>query len=107
MKLLLDECVDHRLARELRGHVVTTVPRIGWAGKKNGELLALAEQQFDVLITTDQNLSFQQNLTEFNIAVLILCAPTNRLVDLKPLVSDILAVLPTVKIGQVLNIESK
>jgi len=104
VKLLLDECVDQRLARELQGHVVTTVPRMGWASKKNGDLLALAEQQFDVFITTDQNLSFQQNLTKFNIAVLVLCAPTNRLIDLKPLVPEILAALPTVMIGQVLNI---
>lgn len=58
MKLLLDECVDQRLAKELSGHVVTTVPRMGWASKKNGELLKLAEQQFDVFITSDQNLSF-------------------------------------------------
>ena len=104
MNLLLDECVDQRLSRELQGYSVTTVPRMGWAGKKNGELLGLAEQQFDVFITTDQNLSFQQNLAKFNIAVLVLCAPTNRLVDLKTLVPEILATIPTAKIGQVLNI---
>lgn len=89
MSLLLDECVDQRLSRELQGHNVTTVSRIGWAGKMNGELLALAAQQFDVFITTDQNLSFQQNLAKFNIAVMVLCAPTKRLVDMKPLVPEI------------------
>ena len=104
MKLLLDECVDRRLAKELRDHKVTTVPRMGWAGKKNGELLALAEQQFDIFITTDQNLSFQQNLAKFDIAVLVLYAPMNRVVDLKLLVPEILDALPTAKIGQVLKI---
>ena len=73
---------------------------MGWAGIKNGHLLTLAEQQFDVLITVDRNLPFQQNLSKFNIAVLIVCAPTNRLVDLKPRVPDILAELPNIKIGQ-------
>jgi len=76
VKLLLDECVDRRLARELQGHSVETVPHMGWAGKKNGELLKLAEQQFDVFITTDQNLSFQQNLAKFKIAVIVLFAPS-------------------------------
>jgi hypothetical protein len=104
VKLLLDECVDQRLAKELRGHVVTTVPRMGWASKRMASFWRLAEQQFEVFITTDQNLSFQQNLIKFNIAVLVLYAPTNRLMDLKPLVPEILTALPTVKIGQVLNI---
>ncbi len=106
MKLLLDECVDQRLGRELLGHAVSTVPKMGWASKKNGELLSLAEQHFEVFITTDQNLSFQQNLTKFKIAVLVLCAPTNRLADLKPLVPEILSVLPAIKIGEVLSIGS-
>jgi hypothetical protein len=100
VKLLLDECVDQRLAKELQGHVVETVQWMGWAGIKNGQLLTLAEKQFDVLITVDRNLPFQQNLSKFMIAVLIVCAPTNRLVDLKPLVPNILAALPSVKIGQ-------
>ena len=100
MKLLLDECVDQRLAKELHGYHAETVKRMGWVGIKNGQLLTLAEKLFDVLITVDQNLPFQQNLAKFKIAVLIVCAPTNRLVDLKPLVPDILAALPNVQIGQ-------
>ena len=85
MRLLLDECIDQRLAKELQGHDVKTVPKMGWAGIKNSDLLRLAEEQFDVFITVDRNLSFQQNLAKFKIAVLILHARTNRLVDLKPL----------------------
>lgn len=106
MKLLLDERVDRRLARELYGHTVETVHHMGWAGKKNGELLKLAEQKFDVFITTDQNLSFQQNLPKFNLAVLILHAPTNRLADLIPLIPQILTTLPDVKNGHTVHIGS-
>ena len=60
MKILLDECIDRRLARELKGHTVKTVPQMGWAGIKNGRLLAAAEKEFDVFVTVDRNLSFQQ-----------------------------------------------
>ena len=58
MKLLLDECIDRRLAEEIKDHEVVTVPEAGWAGIKNGELLSLAQAQFDAFITVDQNLSF-------------------------------------------------
>jgi len=73
---------------------------MGWATIKNGELLALAEQQFDVFVTVDSNLSFQQNLPHFNMAVLILQVPSNRLKDLRPLVPKMLQVLPTAKHGE-------
>ena len=99
MKLLLDECIDQRLAKDLGGHDVRTVPQMGWAGIKNGALLTLAEREFDVFITVDRNLSFQQNLPKFNIAVLVLHASSNRLDDLKPLAPKILATLPTLNKG--------
>ena len=73
---------------------------MGWAILKNGELLALAEKEFDVFITVDQNLSFQQNLPNFNIAVLVLKAHSNRLADLKPLVPKLLSILPLLKKGE-------
>ena len=60
VKILLDECVDRRLARDLVGHSVSTVPRRGWAGIKNGELLALAETEFDLFITVDRKISMEQ-----------------------------------------------
>ena len=63
MKLLLDECIDRKLAREFVGYEVKTVPQMGWAGTKNGQLLALAEAEFDVFITVDRNLSCEQNLS--------------------------------------------
>lgn len=73
---------------------------MGWSGIKNGDLLTLAENQFDVFITVDRNLSFQQNLPKFNIAVLVLHAPSNRLADLRPLAPKILATLPTLTKGK-------
>ena len=100
MKLLLDECIDRRLAKDLVGHDVKTVPQMGWAGIKNGELLTLAEQDFDVFITVDRNLSFQQNLPKFDIAVLVLHATSNRLADLRPLVPKIISTLPTLRKGE-------
>jgi hypothetical protein len=73
-----------------------------WDGRplKNGELLALAENEFDVFITVDRNLSFQQNLSKFHIAVLVLRAQSNRLADLKPLAPKILSLLPTLTKGR-------
>lgn len=101
MRVLLDECVDRRLARELMGHEVSAVPQMGWAAIKNGELLALAEKQFDVFLTVDRNLSFQQHLPRFEIAVVVVRAPTNRLRDLVALVPQILEVIPIAKRGEV------
>lgn len=105
MNLLLDECIDWRFARELgTGHLIKTVPQKGWAGIKNGELLRLAETEFDVLITVDRNLTLQQNVPKFNIAVLILHAPSNRLADLKPLAPKVASILPKLVKGKVENI---
>ena len=101
MRVLLDECVDSRLPRELTGHEVTTVTEAGWAGTGNGELLALAEKRFDAFLTVDRNLSFQQPLPNFSIAVVVLRAPSNRLRDLLPLVPDMLAALSAAKHGDV------
>lgn len=72
MRVLLDECIDRGLAKEIEGHDVVTVPQAGWAGIKNGDLLRLAQEQFDVLVTVDRNLSFQQHLPKFTIAVIVL-----------------------------------
>ena len=100
MRILLDECIDRQLAKDIVAHEVKTVPQMGWATIKNGELLALAEQQFDVFVTVDRNLSFQQNIPRYNIAVIILRAPSNRLKSLQPLVPRVLQVLPTAKRGE-------
>lgn len=77
MRILLDECVPEPLAKEIKRHTVRTTRQQGWASKKNGELIALAEPEFDIFITSDQNMKYQQNLSKRTIAITML--PTNRL----------------------------
>jgi len=77
----------------LAGHEVTTVPKSGWAGIQNGRLLALAASQFDVFLTTDQSIEFQQNLSALPIAILVVVAKSNRMKDIEPLVPEILKAL--------------
>ena len=101
----MDECVDARLATEIAGHDVTTVPRMGWSGMKDGEILERADGMFDVLITTDQHIAFQQNLTKFDLALVILRAKTNRIADVKDLVPSLQAVLPHVERGEATYID--
>ena len=90
MRILLDEDLPRRLANLLAGHEVSTVQRNGWSGIKNGQLLSLAAAQFDVLLTMDRNMEFQQNLANLPIAILIVEAASNRIQDLQPLVAAIL-----------------
>lgn len=101
MKLLVDESLPRGLKRELSGHDVATVAEMGWAGRSNGELLELAKDDFDVFLTADQGLVYQQNLSGAKIAVVVLAAKTNRLEDLRPLVPSLLALLPTIKKGEI------
>lgn len=79
---------------------------MGWAGKRNGELLTLAEGQFEVSLTVDRNVSFQNELHRFALAVVVLHAKTNKLSDLRPLVPELLALLGTVAPGKVVPVGS-
>lgn len=101
MRVLLDECVDRRLAGDILGHDVKTVPEAGWAALTNGELLARAEHEFDAFMTVDRNLPFQQDLSRFSIAVIVLRASSSRVSDLRSLIPQLLAVLPVVRRGEV------
>ena len=95
MRVLLDEQLPRQLARQLSGHDVRTVQQQGWAGLKNGELLRRADEAgYEVFVTADQNLEFQQNLARSSLFVLILVAPSNALEDLLPLVPRILVEMP-------------
>ena len=78
-RVLLDECLPRHLKRSLAEHEVRTVPEAGWASKENGDLLALAVDKYDVFVTVDRNLTFQQNLENLQIAVVLLVARGNRL----------------------------
>ena len=106
MRIFLDECVDWRLARDIVGHEVKTARQMGWTTIKNGELLALAAASFDVFVTVDRNLSFQQNLPAYSIAVLVLSARTNRLADLRPLVPKTLVSIDIAQSGTAVLIEA-
>ncbi len=86
MRILLDECLPRRLKRDLVGHETKTVPEMGWAGKTNGALLTVAQVDFDVFLTVDRNLSFQQDINKFNIAVVVLVAKSNKHAALQTLV---------------------
>ena len=104
MLLLLDECLPKTLTKEFRGHKIHTVPEMGWAGKKNGELLRLAEKKFDIFITLDQNLQYQQNLSKSSMSVILLSVRNNRYESLEPLVPKIFTSLKRIQPGQVLKI---
>jgi hypothetical protein len=90
MRILLDEDIPRRLGILLVGHQAETVPRCGWAGIKNGKLLALASTKFDVFLTMDQNIEFQRNLATLPVAILVVEAISNRIEHLTPLVPEIL-----------------
>lgn len=104
MKILLDENLPRKLAAHLRGHECRTVAECGWSGKKNGELLELADPLFDVLLTLDKNLPYQQDLQSGRIAVLIIRARSNRVQDLLPHVPECLAALARIRPRRVMRV---
>lgn len=85
MRVLLDECLPQALRRELKGHAVLTVQRAGWSGFKNGKLLAVAETEFDIFITVDANMPFEQQLDRFDLRFILLHPPTSKVQDILPL----------------------
>ena len=97
MRLLLDESVPGRLRRSLTDHTVRTVGEMGWSGTKNGRLLALASGEFDVFVTVDKNIPYQQNLATLPLAVVLLDAPSVELtvlLQLVPMLEQALRSLP-------------
>lgn len=101
MRVLLDECVPRKLSRELPGHDVRTVAEMDWAGTRNGPLLRLAATGFDVFLTVDQGIEFEQSLTGLALAVIVMVARSNDIEDLRPLIPRVLTVLTTAKAGEV------
>ena len=90
MRILLDESLPRGLVQLIAGHSVSTVRLEGWAGIKNGKLLALAAIRFDAFLTADRNLEFQQNLATLPIAVIVLVCSRTRLQNIAPLVPELL-----------------
>jgi len=104
MRLLLDESLPRGLKRHLSSHEVTTVPEKGWAGTSNGELLRLAEKEFDAFLTADQNVEYQQSLGSYGLAVIVLAAPTTRIQDLEPLIPAVLSALEAAQPGEAVRV---
>ena len=104
MHLLLDECVPKRLKWELPGHEAKTVQDMDWAGIKNGALLRLADGQFDALLTVDQGIEYQQNLSGLSICVVVLLAPSNDVDDLRPLLPGVEQTLISVRPGEIIRV---
>lgn len=104
MRVLLDECVPRGLRRELPDHEVKTVAEMGWAGVTNGALLRLAEKEFDVFLTVDRNLEYQQDLSGTTLAVILLRAPSNDIVVLRPLLPAVREALDKAKPGTVVHV---
>jgi hypothetical protein len=107
VKVLLDECVDWRLLRAIEGHDVRTARQMGWATIKNGDLLALASEHFNVFVTVDRNLAFQQHTASFRVAIVVLHARSNRLADLLPLVPALLEAIAAASPATLTTIASK
>ena len=105
MRVLLDECVTRYLKRDFTGHEVTTVREAKLNGLKNVYLLSAASGQYDVLITTDQNLKYQQNFRLYQISIVVLAARRNSYEYLKPLMPKALEALTRIKVGEVIEIE--
>jgi hypothetical protein len=108
IKVLIDECLNWRLGRALTGHFCTSVQRMGWSGIENGELLEkMRQERFDVFITGDRNLQFQQRLPAGGIAVVLLRARSTKLVDTLPLMTEVLSRLNALQPGTITVIEGK
>ncbi|MEX2173536.1 MAG: DUF5615 family PIN-like protein [Pirellulaceae bacterium] len=106
MRILIDECLNWRLGRALTGHFFTSVSKLGWSGITNGRLLALAEQNsFDVLLTGDRNLGYQQQTSQQHIAIVVLAGAGIQLHQTLPLMPQVLALLPTLRPGQIVVVQ--
>ena len=106
MRLLLEEHLPIGLSAELHGHAVDTVSGRGWTGIKNGELLRLMSGQYDVLVTMDRSIEFQQRIARLPFGIVLVRAPSNRMEDLRPLVPSILSALAAVNPGRIRRVGS-
>jgi hypothetical protein len=109
IKIVLDECIPKKLKYRIEeldpDFFVKTTPEMGWASLSNGELLSVAEKEFDVFITSDKNLSFQQSVSSSSIQIVLLIAKTNTYEDLLPLVKKLTPLIKAHKPGVFLEIE--
>ena len=107
MRVLLDENLNWRLIRYFDADChVTTVDRQGWKGKRNGELLEQAAETFDVLVTMDKSIEYQQNISKYAIGVILISAKSNKLQDIQPAMLEVNQVLRDVQPGQVIHVNA-
>jgi predicted nuclease of predicted toxin-antitoxin system len=104
MRVLLDECVPKAVAKELHDHQVKTMADAGWAGVKNGELLRLAAKEFDVLLTVDRNMEYQQNFSGLALAVVVIHAASNDISALRPLLGKVREIISRAESGNVVHV---
>jgi predicted nuclease of predicted toxin-antitoxin system len=104
MRVLLDECVNPRLAAAFQNHSVRTVLEMGWGGITNGKLLALAQGGFDVFVTIDRSLEYQQNLRKLNFGILVIRVPDNKIGSYRPLFPELLMAAEALQPGEVVRI---
>jgi predicted nuclease of predicted toxin-antitoxin system len=104
MRILLDECVNPRVKDAFPNHEVQTVKEMGWGGITNGKLMALAQQSFDVFLTVDQNLEYQQNLSRLKLGLVVVAVPDNNIKYFRPIFLELLTAAETVRPGQVIHI---
>jgi hypothetical protein len=105
--VLLDECTPRKLRRDLSDHTVRTVTEMGWGGTKNGALLRRAAEEFDVLLTVDANIEYQQNTDELPIALIVLIAFSNDVDVLRPLMPKVRELLPNVEPGKLYRVSDR
>jgi predicted nuclease of predicted toxin-antitoxin system len=106
MRILLDECVNPRVRAAFKGHQVSTVIEMGWGGVTNGKLLALAQEEFDVFVTLDQNIEHQLNLRKVGLGLLVVKVPDNKVKFYKPIFSEMREAAERLSLGQVLRVKS-
>ena len=104
MRVLLDESVPRQLVDHLVGHDVTTVPTIGWAGFRNGELMAKAATQFDAFVTADNGIEFQQNYSELDLGIVVLRGRDNRVETIVGMAGAVLESLSNLQPGQLVRV---
>jgi predicted nuclease of predicted toxin-antitoxin system len=104
MRILLDECMNPRVRTAFADHQVKTVVEMGWSGITNGKLLSLAEKDFDVFVTLDQNLEYQQNTQRSRLGFLVVKVPDNKISRYEPIFADMRAAVERLQPGQIIHI---
>jgi predicted nuclease of predicted toxin-antitoxin system len=106
MRVLIDECVDPRVKLLLSEHQVATVHEQGWDELEDGSLLAAARMEFDVLLTIDKSIEFQQNLAKFQLGVIVAHVPKNQLTHYSVIQKELLAAIEKICAGEVIHVRT-